>query len=218
VLDKGVVKRVLDKHHKPTAPFNDGPSWLTFLGHMKDSLWSVDLFRCESIALKSYWVMLLMDHFTRRIVGISVRAADINGVDVCCMFNRIMTRKTLPKYLSSDNDPLFLFHRWQANLRILNITEIKTVPYTPQSHPFIERLIGTIRREYLDRSLFWNERDLKQKFDQFKDYYNAERAHSALNRKTPEIKNTEHDENVISFAKFRWKSQAQKLFQLPIAA
>jgi hypothetical protein len=51
-----------------------------------------------------------------------------------------------------------------------------------------------------------------------RDYYNAERAHSSLNRKTPEIKNTVHDENVISLAKFRWKSHAQKLFQLPIAA
>jgi hypothetical protein len=40
----------------------------------------------------------------------------------------------------------------------------------------------------------------------------------ALNRKTPEIKNTEHAENVISLATFRWKSHAQKLFQLPIAA
>ena len=89
-----VVKRVLDKHHQPTEPFHDGPSWLTFLGHMKDSLWSVDLFRCESIALKSHWVMLVMDQFTRRIVGISVRAADIKGIDVCCMFNSIMTRKT----------------------------------------------------------------------------------------------------------------------------
>jgi putative transposase len=162
--------------------------------------------------------MLLMDQFTRRIVGISVRAADINGVDVCCMFNNIIARQALPKYLSSDNNPLFRFYRWQANLRILDITEIKSVPYTPQSHPFVERLIGTIRREYLDRGLFWNERDLKQKFDQFKDYYNAERAHSALNRKTSEIKNTEHDENVISFAKFRWKSHARQLFQLPIAA
>jgi transposase InsO family protein len=69
-----------------------------------------------------------------------------------------------------------------------------------------------------EQDQFWNERDLKQKLDQFKDYYNTQRAHSALNRKTPEIKNTEQAENMISFAKFHWKSQAQKLFQLPIAA
>ena len=33
--------------------------------------------------------------------------------------------------------------------------EIKTVPYVPLSHPLVERLIGTVRREYLDRTLFW---------------------------------------------------------------
>jgi hypothetical protein len=39
--------------------------------------------------------------------------------------------------------------QWQANLRILEVAEIKTVPYVPLSHPFVERLIGTVRREYL---------------------------------------------------------------------
>jgi putative transposase len=48
-----------------------------------------------------------------------------------------MTRQALPKYLSSDNDPLFRFYKWQVNLRILDIVEIKSVPYTPQSHPFV---------------------------------------------------------------------------------
>jgi putative transposase len=61
---------------------------------------------------------------------------------------------SVPHDLSSDNDPLFLYHRWQANLRILDIKEIKSVPYVPLSHPFVERLIGTIRREYLDQAFF----------------------------------------------------------------
>lgn len=51
-IDKGVVRRVLAKHHRPTHD-SDGPSWLTFLGHAKDSLWSVDLFRCESLIIKT---------------------------------------------------------------------------------------------------------------------------------------------------------------------
>ncbi len=50
-----------------------------------------------------------------------------------------------PRYLSSDNDPLFLFRQWNANLRILEVTEVKTVPYVPLTHPFVERLIGTVR-------------------------------------------------------------------------
>lgn len=54
VLDKGVVKRILDKHYNPTIPLNDGLSWLSFLGHMKDSLWSIDFFRVESMHLCSH--------------------------------------------------------------------------------------------------------------------------------------------------------------------
>ena len=62
-IDKDVVRRVLAKHCRSTGG-SDGPSWLTFLGHAKDSLWSVDLFRCESLILKSHWVMVVMDQFT----------------------------------------------------------------------------------------------------------------------------------------------------------
>ena len=46
-IDKDVVRRVLSVHYRPESD-SGGPSWLTFLGHTKDSLWSCDLFRCES--------------------------------------------------------------------------------------------------------------------------------------------------------------------------
>ena len=67
----------------------------------------------------------------------------------------------MPKYLSTDNDPLYRFHQWLANLRVLELTEIKTVPYVPLSHTFVERLIGTLRRECLDLTLFWTITDLE---------------------------------------------------------
>ena len=67
----------------------------------------------------------------------------------------MLTTTTPPTYLSSDHDRLYQFHQWQANLRILDVEEIKAVLYAPVSHPFVERLIGTIRREGVDRILFW---------------------------------------------------------------
>ena len=70
-INKDVVRRILIRHYRP-VPGGDGPSWLTVIGHAKDSLWSVDLFRCESILLKSYWIMVVMDVFTRRIIGFGV--------------------------------------------------------------------------------------------------------------------------------------------------
>jgi hypothetical protein len=53
----------------------------------------------------------------------------VDGVALCRMFHRAIRAPSLPKYLSSDHDPLYRFHQWQANLRVLEITEIKSVPY-----------------------------------------------------------------------------------------
>ena len=89
----------------------------------------------------------------------------MDGLALCRMLNRAIRGQSLPKYLSSDHDPLFRFHQWQASLRILGVTEIKTVPYVPLSHPFVERLIDTVRREYLDRTLFWTTGDLEMDDD-----------------------------------------------------
>jgi hypothetical protein len=139
VIDKDVVRRVLAKLYLPGG--SNGPSWLTFIGQVKDSLWSVDLFRCESILLRSHWVLLVMDVCTRRLVGFGVECANIDGVSVCWLFNCAIAGQRLPKHVSTDHDPLFRFHRWLANLRVLAIEEVKSVPYAPLSHPFIERLV-----------------------------------------------------------------------------
>jgi len=188
-IDKNVVRRVLATYYHPEIG-GGGPSWLTFLGHMKDSLWSrnaapVDLFRCESITLKSHWVLVVMDQFTRRLIGFAVHAGSVNGNNLCQMFNKVIAGKSLPLYLSSDNDPLFEYHRWKANLRVLEVDEIKTVAYVPVSHPFVERLIGTVRREFLDHIFFWNTLDLERTLREFRRYYNQERVHASLGGKTP---------------------------------
>jgi transposase InsO family protein len=165
-IDKNVVHRVLAKHYRPTSG-GTGPSWLSFIGHATDSLWSVDLFRCESIVLQSYWVLVVMDQFTRRLVGVAVHHGTVTGADLCRMFNAALRGQGVPRHVSTDHDPVFEAHRWMANLRILEIDEIKTVPHVPLSHPFIERLIGTMQREFLDHVPFWNSRDLERKLTQF---------------------------------------------------
>ena len=119
-LDKDVVRRILATHYR-TNTSNHGPSWLTTIGHVKDSLWSTDLFRCESIVLKSYWIMVVMDQYSRRIIGFAVHAGNVDGPALCRMFNDVTSGQGWPKYLSSDNDPLFQYHRWKANLRVLEL-------------------------------------------------------------------------------------------------
>jgi len=216
-IDKDVVRRVLAKYYRP-EPGSNGPSWLTFLGHSKDSLWSVDLFRCESLILQSHWAMVVMDQFSRRIIGFAVHAGVVDGPAVCRMFNSIIGGSQSPRYLSSDNDPLFLLGQWNANLRILEVTEVKTVPYVPLSHPFVERLIGTIRREYLDQVPFWSARDLQRKLLLYKDYYNRDRVHRGLDGVPPDEQTGINNRKVARLDEYRWEERCRGLYQLPQAA
>ena len=214
-IDKDVVRRILARHYRP-GQGSGGPSWLTFLGHMKDSLWSTDLFRCESATFRSHWVLVVIDQFTRRIIGFGVHAGTVDGAALCRMFNRaIGGQYGLPKYLSSDNDPLYRFHQWQANLRVLEVREIKTIPYVPLSHSFVERLIGTLRREYLDHMLFWTVADLENKLLEFRTYFNSHRTHTSREGQTP---NTPVSRPVVNLRSFRWQPHCRSLYQPLMAA
>jgi putative transposase len=215
-IDKDIVRRVLAQHYQP-GPGGGGPSWLTFLASCKDSLWSLDLFRCESILLRSHWVMVVMDVFTRRIIGFGVQPGCVDGISVCRMFQNATARHSLPKHISTDHDPLFQFHRWLANLRVLAIDEVKSVPYVPVSHPFVERLIGTIRREYLDRLFFWNAFDLARKLEEFREYYNAYRVHRSLGGSTPAQRSGSAPFNLARFNQYAWKRHCRGLFSTPVA-
>jgi transposase InsO family protein len=219
-INKDVVRRVLAKRYDPdqTIDSGAGPSWLTFLGHAKDSLWSVDLFRCESITLTTHWVLIVVDQFTRRIVGFAVQRGTVNGPQLCRMFNDATHGAGTPKRLSTDHDPIFQSHRWKSNLRVLGIEEVKTVAHVPTSHPFVERLIGTVRREFLDDTIFWNRIDLERKLSAFRRYYNSERVHQSHVGRTSDEIACASAPLPAQLHSFRWKSTCNRLVQLPIAS
>ena len=99
----------------------------------------------------------------------------------------------------------------------LDVEAIKTVSYAPLSHPFVERLIGTIRRECLDRTLFWTAADLEMKLLEFQRYYNGHRAHAGLKGRTPEP-NPAPSGARASVRSYRWQPHRQGLYHTPIAA
>ena len=161
-----------------------------------------------------HWVLVVMDQYTRRIVGFGIHAGIVDGRALCRMFNHAIRGLSRPKRLSSDHDPLYRFHHWCANLRVLQVTEVKSVPYVPLSHPFVERLIGTLRRECVDQMLFWSASDLEHKLVAFQDFYNAHRAHASLEGRTP----VPTQQDVALLTHYRWDEHCRGLYQTPIAA
>ena len=83
------------------------------------------------------------------------------------------------------------------------------------SHPFVERLIGSIRRELLDHTLFWTVTDLGNKLREYQCYYNECRTHSGRKGATPVNPGSA---KVIDINEYRWQKHCRGLFQLPIAA
>ncbi|HEC12602.1 MAG TPA: transposase [Acidiferrobacteraceae bacterium] len=118
--------------------------------------------------------------------------------------------------------------RWQPSgtacdhpgksVQILGVEEIKSIPYTPRSHPFVERLIGTIRREYLDHTLFWNAQDLERKLALFRRYYNQNRPHQALGGEIPAGVAGDHQFTTAKLDNYAWQSHCGGLFQTPVPA
>ena len=86
------------------------------------------------------------------------------------------------------------------------------------SHPFVERLIGTVRREFLDQVLFWNACDLERKLTEFQTYYNAARSHASLAGHAPLAFASGHTAAPADLNHVRWVSHCRDLVQLPVAA
>jgi len=121
-----------------------------------------------------------------------------------------------------DNDSLFNYNQFQANLRILEIKALRSVPYTPLGHPFIKRLIGwsdnsAVRQDYLDNNLFWHCSDLEKKLKSFQIYYNFGRVHSSIDGSFPAQKAQEFKVKIAKLDNFEWKSFCNGMFSIPVA-
>ena len=123
------------------------------------------------------------------------------------------------KDLEASDCRSYVLKSVNSTVPVLDIDEIKTVPDVPVSHPFVERLIGTIRREFLDHILFWNSLDLGRKLGEFQYYYNQERVHASLDGDTPaEVAGESTITPRAKIDDFQWQSHCRDLIQLPLAA
>jgi hypothetical protein len=212
-VDKDLVRRILAGQYSP-KPGAGAPSWLTFLAQMKDSLWSADLFAanrqgCELTGFWSSWISTPVA---------SWGSACSPAPSTASRFAECSTtpfKATAPCRNTSVPTMIRFIVPLNGKLRILDVAEIKTVPYVPWSHPFVERLIGTLRRGCLDRTLFCTTADLESKLVDFKAYFNHHRAHRArLGRPVEDAR----PRPIAKLQSYRWECHCRGLYQTPTAA
>ena len=158
-----------------------------------------------------------MDQFTRRLVGVGVHRGPVKSADLCRMFNAAVHDRSTPRHLSTDHDPLFEAHRWIATSDSgdrRNQDRASCAPVTP--------VRGTPDRDDAARIsrplLFWNARDLERKLADFQAYYNTARSHASLEGHTPLTFAGGHTVARAELNNVCWVSHCQDPVQLPVAA
>ncbi len=171
------------------APRRAGPTWRQFLGAQAHAIIACDFLVVETVLLKRLHVLVFIEHGTRRLHLAGVTAHPTGAWAVQQARNLAMDlgdRLGTLRFLIHDRDPLFTTAFGEVfkaeGLRIIN-----TLPQTPRMNAICERVIGTLRRELLDRILILGERYLDLVLYEYIAHYNRHRPHQSRRQRPPDI-------------------------------
>lgn len=169
---------------RPRRPHKRSTTWLPFLHNHLDVSWAIDFFTVTTINFATLYVFLVLDHGRRNIVHVAITRYP----SMRCVVQQLreaMPFGLQPKYLFRDNDGIY-GNGVRAFLESCGITEVRTAYRSPWQNPFVERYIGTLRRETLDHVIVLNQGHLERLLREFiEDYYHIARPHQGLAGETP---------------------------------
>src|ERR1019366_7235989 len=158
-------------------------TWRTFLENHAPQLVSIDFFTVPSIRFQVLYVFLILAHDRRRILHFNVTAhptAQWTGQQL----REAFPFDQLPRYLLRDRDTIF-GNEFRGQVRDMGIQEVLSAPRSPWQRAYVERVIGSIRRECLDPVIVFHESSLRRILDSYFDYYHRSRTHLSLGKDSP---------------------------------
>jgi putative transposase len=169
---------------RPTKPREPSTTWLPFLRNHLDVSWAIDFFTVTTLSFATLYVFLVFDHGRRRVVHLAVTRSP-NMAWVTQQLRDTMPFGLQPRYLFRDNDGIY-GHGVVLFLQRCGIREVRTALHSPWQNPYVERFIGTLRRELLDHIIVLNEHHLQWLLGEFiAEYYHVACPHQGLDGDTP---------------------------------
>jgi putative transposase len=159
-------------------------TWRTFLENHLTQLVSIDFFTVPTIRFHVLYVFLILAHDRRRILHFNVTAhptAEWTGQQL----REAFPFDQFPRYLLRDRDAIF-GNDFRKQLRDLGIHEVLSTPRSPWQRAYVERVIGSTRRECLDHVIVFPESSLRRTLASYFDYYHRSKTHLSLGKDTPE--------------------------------
>jgi len=191
---KSTVEKYRVRSRKPPSP-----TWKAFLNNHVRDLVAIDFFVVPTVRNKVLFVLVILAHQRRRVVHFDVAerpTARWTGQQIIEAF----PWDTAPKYLLRDRDCIY-GSQFQKRVKGMGIEEVLSAPRSPWQNAFVERVIGSIRRDCLDLVVVLNDRHLKRILTSYFNYYHCWRTHLSLGMDSPESRSVQSPElgKVVQF-------------------
>jgi len=158
--------------------------WPVNLDNHVKTMVSVDFFTVPTIRFQILYVFLVLAHDRRRILHFGVTAHP-TAEWTAQQLRETFPWETAPRYLLRDRDRIF-GPDFVTQVKAMGIQQVLSRPRSPWQRAYVERVIGTIRRECLDHVIVFSEAGLSRHLRRFADYYHRSRTHLGLQKDTPE--------------------------------
>ena len=175
------VGKYMVRQRKPPSQ-----TWRTFLENHVKTMVSIDFFTVPTIRFQVLYVFLVLAHDRRRIVHFNVTAHP-TAEWTAQQLREAFPFDQIPRYLLRDRDGIF-GRAFRKDVKAMGIEEVLSAPRSPWQRAFVERLIGTIRRECLDHVIVISEASLYRHMKSFVAYYHESRTHLSLDKDAPETR------------------------------
>jgi transposase InsO family protein len=167
------------RHRKPPSQ-----TWRAFLDNHVKQLVSVDFFVVPTMTFKVLFVFVILSHERRRLLHFNVTSNPTAEWTAQQLANAF-PYNSAPRYLLRDRDKIYGEY-FREKVAAMEIKEILIAPRSPWQNPYVERLIGSIRRECLDHMIVGNEKSLRRTLRSYFEYYHGSRCHLGLHKDTPD--------------------------------
>jgi transposase InsO family protein len=158
-------------------------TWRTFLKNHVKQIVAVDFFTVPTINFRILYCFIAIRHDRREVVHFNVTAHP-TAVWTAQQVVNAFPEETVPKYLIRDRDTIYGEY-FRQRIKNMGIKEVVISARSPWQSPYVERLIGTIRRECLDHTIIWNEKHLMDILEKYFTYYHQVRTHQSLDGNSP---------------------------------
>ena len=177
-VSETTVAKYMVRHRNPPSQ-----TWRTFLDNHLADIVAIDFFTVPTATFRILFAFVVLCHERRKVVHFNVTAHP-TAVWTSQQIVEAFPYDEAPRYLIRDRDGVYGLD-FRERVKHMGIEEVLIAPRSPWQNPFVERLIGSIRRECLDRVVVLNEQHLRRILRLYFTYYHAARAHLSLNRNSP---------------------------------